>query len=90
MPVLVSPTVYTAVQLHTRNRRRQYQTTDGRFQMRRAGEADAWYWHPIIKQAGRTVIGETLAGPADCFQCHFGQKAEALATLNTLCARYGY
>ena len=87
--VFVSATVYTPGQLHTRNRRRQYQTTDGRFQLRRAGESDTWYWHPVEKQDGRTVVNEPLTGPAECFYCRFGHKAEALLTLNTLCAHYG-
>lgn len=90
MQVLVSPTVYLPAQLHTRNRRRQYQSTDGRFQLRRAGESDAWYWHPTEKQDGRTLVGPALSGPADCFSCRFGHKETALATLNALCAHFGY
>ena len=87
--VLVSPTVYTAGQLHTRNRRRQFVTTDGRFMLRADGTSGFSYWHDITRKDGKTVVGTPIKGPEQEFYTFFS-KEHALAVLNKICAHYGY
>ena len=86
--VFVPPTVYTAGQLHTRNRRRQFVTTDGRFMLRADGTSGFYYWHDTEKKDGKTVVGNPITGPDGVFYTFF-TKEHALDVLNKICARYG-
>lgn len=85
---LPPPTSYTLAQLLTRNRRRQYVTKDGRFQLRRAGRTEHFYWHELAKKDGKTVVGNPISGPDGSFCTSFCDKPGALAILNTICADY--
>lgn len=85
---LVSPTIYTGGQLHTRTRRRQFVTTDGRFMLRADGTSGFSYWHDIERKDGKTVVGTPIKGPEQEFYTFFS-KEHALAVLNKICAHYG-
>lgn len=79
---------YTLAELLTRNRRRQYVTKDGRFQLRQAGNTEFYYWHELTKKDGKTVVGNPISGPGGSYSTFFSDKAAALAMLNKICADY--
>lgn len=87
---VTGPLAYSLDQLLTRNRRRQYVTKDGRFQLRRAGTTELCFWHELTREQGKTVLGPALHGPQGTFCTSFWDKEDAVATLNKICVHYRF